>query len=387
VRKIIEGIALSWLLLILVASGIIGDDDQLLRVFSADGEEIAASAILEKQNKLYISLKDISNPFGGTIKYERFFGRAVVNIRGKEVVFTIDRKYVELDGKEYMLSIPPASISNNIVVPVEFLTEILPRIIGKQLTLDREKWILKVTKVNFVEPDDSADGSQDIPEPVPGNGYRVIIDPGHGGHDVGARTKDGLLEKDLTLMLCQRMKGMLEEREDIAVYLTRNRDNYVAESERVNFANKLRGHIFLSIHFNSSPSPLSHGFRLYVNSDRIGLGIGSEFEETMFSQAIGELSDAKRFLPNSKWIARKIADQLESLEILGEHYKEAPLAVMNDLSMPGVLVEVLFLSNLKDLAILSKPDFVDSVSKALCDSIISFDSVLKDKNRLKQGIQ
>jgi len=215
VRKIIEGIALSWLLLILVASGIIGDDDQLLRVFSADGEEIAASAILEKQNKLYISLKDISNPFGGTIKYERFFGRAVVNIRGKEVVFTIDRKYVELDGKEYMLSIPPASISNNIVVPVEFLTEILPRIIGKQLTLDREKWILKVTKVNFVEPDDSADGSQDIPEPVPGNGYRVIIDPGHGGHDVGARTKDGLLEKDLTLMLCQRMKGMLEEREDI----------------------------------------------------------------------------------------------------------------------------------------------------------------------------
>jgi N-acetylmuramoyl-L-alanine amidase len=59
--------------------------------------------------------------------------------------------------------------------------------------------------------------------------------------------------------------------------------------------------------------------------------------------------------------------------------KEVPLASISELSMPGVLVEILYLSNPQDMVFLSRQDFVESVSQALCDSILTFRSILEDK--------
>ena len=82
----------------------------------------------------------------------------------------------------------------------------------------------------------------------------------------------------------------------------------------------------------------------------------------------------KQFLPHGRWLADEMKDRLEDIGLTGEQYKEVFLAGMDSLSMPGVLLEILYLSNPQDRVIISRPDFIDSVSKALSDSILAFKS-------------
>ena len=288
-----------------------------------------------------------------------------------------------MDGEEYVLIPPPNTIADEWAVPVDFLTGILPSLVGKQINLDREDWVLQITGEPFVEGNESK-VEPCIPSETVSTGFRVIIDPGHGGYDAGARSKDGLLEKNLTLKVAQRMKEALAAEEGVDVHLTRNGDDSMTPAQRANFANRLRGHAYISIHFNSSPAQRSRGFRTYVNSSRMRLGTDS-LEADMFSRAkpAADSSEAYLFLSQSKRLAEEIADRLRDLQLTGGRDKEAFLAVMDDLSMPGVLVEILHLSNPEDLVILSKRDFIDSVSRSLCNSIMAFRNVLVDESALR----
>jgi len=383
VKDSMRNIAASYLLLILIVPGVMADAFPL-RVINAEGEEIAALEVLDRQEEKYVLLEEVSRLFSGTRKHERFSGRVTVTMRGKRIVFTPERHQLKIDDEEYILSNPPISVLGKVAIPVQFLTEVLPGVIGRQITLDREKWVLQISQEPFVERGALEAGSYILPEST-SVGFRVIIDPGHGGYDVGARGEAAMLEKDLTLEISQRVKDLLTAEEGIDAYLTRSRDDYMSPSERVNFANKLRGRIFLSIHFNWSPSQRSRGFRTYVNSNRMRLGAGSELEADMFSRAkpaAGSFPGVDRFLPQSKRLAKEITNHLKDMGLPGQPDKEAFLAGMDSLSMPGVLVELLYLSNQQDLLIFSSPGFIDSVSRAICDSIISFKSAVKDKAAL-----
>lgn|GEM_PF-824101 len=376
-----SGFLVFWLSLLacvlcLVSSSVVAEDSTPLRVLDAGGEEIASLEVLEIQEVKYVLLGEVKELFSGTAKYERLIGRVTVTMRGRKIILTLGQHQLKIDGEEYVLSNPPTSISGKVAVPLDFLTEILPNVIGKRIKLDQSQgWILQLSREPFVKKDELEADSHTIPELVSG-GFRVIIDPGHGGYDVGAKSKDGLLlEGDLTLKIGQRMRKLLAAEEGVDVYLTRSADKYMTTAERVNFANKLRGHVYLSIHFNWSPSQRSRGFRVYVNSNRMRLGTGSDLEANIFSRvkpASSELSEAKRFLSQSKRLAGEVTNRLRSEGLTGEEDKEAFLAVMDNLSMPGVLVELLYLSNPQDLIILSRPDFIDSVSQVLCDSILAF---------------
>ncbi len=354
-----------------------------LKVFSGE-DEIASLKVLEIQEARYVLLREVRELFSGTIKSEHLTGRTTVTIMGKRIVLTLNQHRLMVDSEEYVLSNPPVSVSGDVVIPVEFLTEIMPRVIGRQIALDQKNWALQIRREPFVD----SNGSEIIsPEPA-STGFRVIIDPGHGGYDVGAKSKAGLFEKSLTLEIAQQTKNLLAEKQDLHVYLTRTEDNHMTTSERVTFASKLHGHLLLSVHFNSSPSQRSSGFRIYVNSNRMRLGAGMDLEADIFSRsdtAAGELSEAKRFIPQSKWLAREIKERLEGIGLTGEESKEAFLADMGNLSMPGVLVEVLYLSNPQDLMIISRPDFISSVSQAFADSILAFKTFMENRGFRSAG--
>jgi N-acetylmuramoyl-L-alanine amidase len=354
-----------------------------LKVFS-EADEIASLEVLEIQEAKYVLLREVSELFSGTVKSEHLTGRTTVTIMGKRIIVTLNQHRLMVDKEEYVLSNPPVSASGDIVVPVEFLTEIMPHVIGRQITLDQENWVLKIRREPFVDSNGSEISS---PEPA-SSGFRVIIDPGHGGYDVGAKSKAGLFEKSLTLEIAQQVKSLLAEKQDVHVYLTRREDNHMTTAERVTFASKLHGHLLLSIHFNSSPSQRSSGFRIYINSNRMRLGTGMDLEADIFSRSdpsAGKLSEAKRFIPQSKWLAREIKERLEDIGLKGEEPKEAFLADMDNLSMPGVLVEVLYLSNPQDLMIISRPDFIGSVSQALADSILAFQAFMENRGFRSAG--
>jgi N-acetylmuramoyl-L-alanine amidase len=98
---------------------------------------------------------------------------------------------------------------------------------------------------------------------------KLYLDSGHGGKDSGAKG-NGLLEKNLTLEICEKIEAKLKKDYiGIEVLMTRNTDTYVSLSERTNRANKWGADIFLSVHINSSSNASANGFdtHIYPNSD------------------------------------------------------------------------------------------------------------------------
>src|SRR6266581_4097319 len=98
----------------------------------------------------------------------------------------------------------------------------------------------------------------------------VVLDPGHGGQDSGAMC-GGMLEKDLTLDVAQRVDRLLQS-EGIATVMTRVGDSYVSLADRATFANRVSDCIFVSIHFNEDNRPFSSGVETYYAAHQITPG-------------------------------------------------------------------------------------------------------------------
>ncbi|MGB9598042.1 MAG: N-acetylmuramoyl-L-alanine amidase, partial [Candidatus Poribacteria bacterium] len=253
-------------------------------------------------------------------------------------------------------------------VPIDFLTKILTRTLGKRIILDLDNETLELTDKPF---DKQAEFEADLG--ITSKAYhtkpRIVLDPGHGGFDTGAKSKTGIVEKELTLEVAQKMKEILDAKGLVDVFLTRNEDKYMNPEERVNFANNIRGNVFLSIHFNWSPSQNSKGFNLYTNSNRI----------RMSPTGVTVASSSDMFAGQSKKLANDIKSRLLTVISTGGNNLEIPLTITNGLFMPCVLTEILYLSNQKDLDILSNPNFIDSVARALSESILAFSGVSTSK--------
>lgn len=345
--------------------------DIFLQVLDSKNREIGSLKVFQSRGSRYILLEDILKTFGGTTKSELQFKRITLSLNNKKTIFIIDSTKIKVDDQEFDLSNPTIQISGKSAVSTDFLTKVLSAIINKKVTVDWKEEKLKIGN-EIINKNSEPIQKSDILAQYNLSEFRIILDPGHGGYDIGAKSKDGLLEKDLNLDIALRMRDILSEKEGINVYLTREEDKYMLPEERVIFANDLRGDVFLSIHFNWSPSQDTKGFNIFVNSDksRIGLDLNSGFEPSEILSDVGLSSKSKLF-------AKEIRDRLLNIIPTGGKCKEAPLILMDGLFMPGVVLEILYLSNPDDLNILSNSDFIDSLSLALCDSILSFGTKIK----------
>lgn len=357
--------------LILTVIEVVIAQDLFLKVLDPKNKELGSLKVFDLHGSKYILLEDILKIFGGTIKSEPQFKRITLSLNDKKIIFTLDSSKIRIDNQEFSLPNPTIQISSKSAVSADFLTKILFLVINRKVNIDWEEEKLKIgseiTNKNLERIQNSSLIQQyDLSD------FRIIIDPGHGGYDIGVKGKDGLLEKDLSLDVALRMKDILSEKEGVDVYLTREEDKYMVSEERINFANDLRGDVFLSIHFNWSPSQNAKGFNIFVNNDkaRISLDFNSGFEPA-------ETSSTEGLSAKNSILAKEIRDRLLNIISTGGKCKYAPLAIMDGLFMPGVLLEVLYLSNPDDLNVLSNPDFIDSLSLALCDSILSFGTKIK----------
>lgn len=338
--------------------------ETMIDVYSADGKNIGTLRIVDDQGTQYVYIEEISKLFGGTRQNQPLLGRVALIIKDKRIVISLGRNYVKLNDTEYKLSKPPINISGKVAVPIDFLTKIITRTLGKRIILDLVNETLELTDKPF---DKQAEFEADLG--ITSKSYhtkpRIVIDPGHGGFDTGAKSKTGIVEKELTLEVAQKMKEILEAKGLVDVFLTRSEDKYMNPEERVNFANNIRGNVLLSIHFNWSPSPNSKGFNLYTNSERI----------RMSSAGTTVASSSDMFAGQSRRLAIEIKNRLSTIISSGGSNREIPLTIANRLFMPCVLVEILYLSNQKDLDILSGSNFVDSVARALGESLLAFSGV------------
>ncbi|RMD84708.1 MAG: hypothetical protein D6808_06550 [Candidatus Dadabacteria bacterium] len=213
----------------------------------------------------------------------------------------------------------------------------------------------------------------------------VVIDPGHGGEDTGARGKYGLLEKDVVLDIALKIKKMAEKQNNFSVKLTRTSDVFVPLVERANIANDFEASIFLSLHVNSLTKGKTTGIETYYldnTKDKASQRLAAiENQAGLFLQKTPDLnfilSDLiqRAKLPDSILLAKTIhttlvkgmAQKWGGQKDLG--IKKAPFYLLVGAHMPCILLELYFINNPKDEERLSQENFRMDIAKEIVKGI------------------
>lgn len=212
---------------------------------------------------------------------------------------------------------------------------------------------------------------------------RVVVDPGHGGHDPGAIGPGGLREKDLVLSIAHRLKPLLEERLGTQVIMTRDDDRFIPLEERTAIANQHQADLFISIHGNSSRGRRATGAEtFYLNFARSASAQEVATRENAASQrTVGELEDLVRQITKGTHNAesRKLAGVVQAKlfsgikkhrrPFLNRGVKTAPFIVLMGASMPSILTEVGFLSNPDEERFLNTAENHQRVAEALFEGV------------------
>jgi N-acetylmuramoyl-L-alanine amidase len=230
------------------------------------------------------------------------------------------------------------------------------------------------------------------PRAAPAAGTRVvIIDPGHGGRDPGKIGPNGLREKDVTLMISQRLAAVLRDR-GYEVHLTRTSDTFVALADRTMLANRWRGDnqgaVFLSIHANSWTSPTARGFETFFLSEartedeRRVAEMENEvvrFEDTPrrpagdgLDQILGNLRSD--FLVRASHDLAAVMQEKMAVFHPGPNrgVKRAGFYVLAGALMPAVLIETAFISNREEANLLGTQAFQQSLAWGIADGVDEF---------------
>jgi N-acetylmuramoyl-L-alanine amidase len=171
----------------------------------------------------------------------------------------------------------------------------------------------------------------------------IVIDPGHGGKDLGSETAKVTTEKELNLKTSQCVTGYLRQ-SGFPVTMTRNDDRFVSLHARSHLANQQEALLFVSVHHNSAPNPSAEGIEVfYYRSDR--------------NQARTRAS---------KLLAQKVLNRVISeTGARSRGVKEGNLAVIRDTDMPAILIECGFLTNVKERSRILDPTYRKQIAKGI----------------------
>lgn len=216
----------------------------------------------------------------------------------------------------------------------------------------------------------------------------IVIDPGHGGEDGGARGTNGSLEKDLTLAVARRLKAVIETRLGIRVLLTREDDRSVPLGDRTALANTNKADVFVSLHVNASVRGSASGASIFCSAfdreaEEVAPGIASE-RLPAFGGGSRDIEMVPwdlaqiRHVDDSAELARLLDQQFTGrVPLAGHAIERALLPVLESANMPAVLIEMGFLSNVDQEARLATPEFQSVFVQAVFDTLVKFRDYLE----------
>jgi N-acetylmuramoyl-L-alanine amidase len=227
----------------------------------------------------------------------------------------------------------------------------------------------------------------------------VLIDPGHGGGDCGAKAKTWnkkrsklkvTCEKDIALSIAKKIHEKVKKK--YKSYLTRSVDREVTLDERSKLADKIGADIFISVHINASPKKSSNGFETYYLDNHNNQAVskvehvenrGIKGNQLVVNQILADLV-IERTAPQSKLLANLIHNRI-AWKVVKQHKmqdrgaKAALFYVLALSKRPAVLLEVGFLSNPKEMRKIMSPKFQNAYAEAVFQGIRKY--FLKNKKR------
>jgi len=176
----------------------------------------------------------------------------------------------------------------------------------------------------------------------------VVVDVGHGGTDRGARSHAPYCEEKKICLLTARLVKQYLEQLGYRVVMTRNTDDFISLSKRVEIAAQARGNIFVSVHFNSSRSPEAEGIEIFFSdskADRTRTAASRKLANAILSRVIRRTSASSRGV------------------------KKGNFYVIRETSMPAVLVEGGFISNPAERVLLKSRTYQEKIARGIADGI------------------
>jgi N-acetylmuramoyl-L-alanine amidase len=224
---------------------------------------------------------------------------------------------------------------------------------------------------------------------------RIVIDPGHGGHDPGAQAFS-VSEAELVLDVSLRLEKLLQQQPGVDVILTRRTDEFIALDERTAIANRESADLFLSIHANASATPSAHGIETYFlnfalnrQAEAVAARENAGSGKTMNSlpgiikaitlnNKLNESRDFASLIQQS--LVRGLTPSNGTLKDLG--VKQAPFMVLIGASMPSVLAEIAFVTNRQESRLLKSPAYRQKIAESLLAGILKYQQALKKVQRV-----
>jgi N-acetylmuramoyl-L-alanine amidase len=219
---------------------------------------------------------------------------------------------------------------------------------------------------------------------------KIVIDPGHGGHDTGTIGPNGLEEKDLVLEVGRRLGKLLETRMGAEVVYTRSDDTFIPLETRTAIANQEQADLFVSIHANSSRDADARGVETYYlnfTSSHDALEVAAR-ENAVSENSIHELQDLvkkialKEKIDESREFATDVQHSLhsglaaKSPGVRDRGVKKAPFIVLIGANMPSILAEISFVSNPGDERRLETAEYRQRIAESLYRGIAKYVSGL-----------
>jgi N-acetylmuramoyl-L-alanine amidase len=211
--------------------------------------------------------------------------------------------------------------------------------------------------------------------------FRIVLDAGHGGWDLGTVGRRGLLEKDVVLDIVQRLGSLIESRSGAEVVYTRSDDSYVALEQRAEIANQAQSDFFVSIHANYSDDSSARGVETYYTNTFSSVNAHSH-ETDVTGKALQTVSfanvDIREKVRESRMFAASVQRALfatlaaKNPGIRNRGVKEASYVVLTGTSMPAILAEVSFVSSPTDETNLQNSKYRQQIAEALYKGIVRF---------------
>jgi N-acetylmuramoyl-L-alanine amidase len=208
----------------------------------------------------------------------------------------------------------------------------------------------------------------------------IVIDPGHGGKEVGAVGPGGLLEKDITLAVARKLAASLASKTGARVVMTREDDSIVSLDQRTAIANQYKADLFLSVHMNAAVVKDAKGSETYYLSLEASDELARKAAETENASAASDpASDLKlilwdlaqqAYIEESSRFAQAIQEEMNAAtSVANRGVKQAPFKVLIGATMPAALVEVGFITNAEEETKLQSDEFQNLMVEALSRAV------------------
>ena len=210
------------------------------------------------------------------------------------------------------------------------------------------------------------------------NEFRVVLDAGHGGWDLGTVGKKGLLEKDLVLDIVERLGKLVEDRLGADVIYTRQDDEYLPLEKRAEIANLAKANLFVSVHANYSDLSTARGVETYYTNTYSSIKARTGADDAQLKQVDWTGIDIRAKVTDSHRLAADVQQALygalavRNPDIRNRGVKEAQYVVLTGTQMPAVLAEVSFVSSPADEDKLQNSDYRQQIAEALYRGIAQY---------------